>query len=89
MLTLVAMTAQAQAKAQLPYSMVAGYQDLFKSLAHLNQVIPSMGIVSTNPKIAPESITFKIKVEDGWESFSPDFVGGGWRSRCAPARGFL
>jgi len=72
MLTLVAMTAQAQAKAQLPYSMVAGYQDLFKSLAHLDQVIPSMGIVSTNPKVAPESITFKIKVEDGWESFSPD-----------------
>jgi hypothetical protein len=72
MLTLVAMTAHAQAKAQLPYSMVASYQELFKSLAQLDQVIPSIGIVSTNPRVTPESITFKIKIDDGWESFSPD-----------------
>jgi hypothetical protein len=62
----------AQAKAQMPYSMVSSYQELFKSLAHLDLIDASIIILSTNPEVAAKSITFKIKVGSDWESYSPD-----------------
>lgn len=61
----------AQDKAVLPYSMVSSYLDLFKSLEHLDQIIPSMMISSTNPEIGPQAIELKIKASDGWQVFSP------------------
>ena len=66
------LTTMAQAKAQLPYSTVASYQELFKSLAPLDRIVASMIVLSTNRQVAPQTITFKIKVDDDWQSFSPD-----------------
>ncbi|MFC1690298.1 hypothetical protein ACFL0N_02595 [Pseudomonadota bacterium] len=65
-------TAMSQEKARLPYSMVSGYLELFKSLQHLELITPSIIILSTDPQVAPEAIVFKIKVGDGWQSFNPD-----------------
>lgn len=65
----------AQAKAQMPYSMVSGYQELFNSLGHLDRIDPSIMILSTDPEVAPQNISFKIKVGDGWETFSPNESG--------------
>ena len=62
----------AQDKAQLPYSMVGSYLELFKSLEHLELVIPSMMITSTNPEVSPPAIEFKVKISGGWQAFSPD-----------------
>jgi len=72
MLAWLPMTASAQANAILPYSMVNSYLDLFKSLEHLDMIIPSIIISSTNPKVTPQSISFKIKPAGGWQTFSLD-----------------
>ncbi len=72
LLTVLPPAISAQDKAQLPYSMVSSYLELFKSLKHLDLVIPSMIISSTNPEVAPQAIEFKIKTSSGWENFSPD-----------------
>ena len=71
-LTASPLAASAQDKAQLPYSMVSSYLELFKSLAHLNMILPSMMISSTNPEVTPQTIEFMIKTPDGWQTFSPD-----------------
>lgn len=63
---------QAQTKATLPYSMVSSYLELFKSLENLDLISPSMMITSTNRKVAPQSIEFKIKVANDWLTFNPD-----------------
>lgn len=63
---------QAQVKAQLPYSMVSSYLELFKSLENLDLVSPSMMITSTNREVAPQAIEFKIKVANDWLTFNPD-----------------
>lgn len=65
-------TALSQEKAQLPYSMVSSYQELFKSLKHLDLISPSIIILSTDPQVAPTDILFKIKLADDWQNFSPD-----------------
>ncbi|MDH3939944.1 MAG: hypothetical protein OET46_03060 [Xanthomonadales bacterium] len=65
-------TALSQEKAQLPYSMVSSYQELFKSLQHLDLISPSIIILSTDPQVAPTDILFKIKLADDWQNFSPD-----------------
>jgi len=62
----------AQDRAQLPYSMVNSYQQMFKSLEHLDRIIPGMMIVSTNPTVPPQAIEFKVVAAGGWQSFSPD-----------------
>lgn len=71
-LTVLPLTVAAQDKAQLPYSVVNDYLDLFNSLGHLDRIVPSMVVYSTNPAVAPPDIEFKIKVDAGWENFSPD-----------------
>jgi len=72
LLSALPLATNAQDKAQLPYSMVGSYLELFKSLEHLNLIISSMMISSTNPEITPQAIEFKIKTSDGWQTFSPD-----------------
>ena len=72
LLVALPLAANAQDKAQLPYSMVNGFLELFKSLEHLELIIPSMMINSTNSEISPPAIEFKIKAADGWQVFSPD-----------------
>ena len=74
-LTVSPLATSAQDKAQLPYSMVSSYLELFKSLAHLNMILPSMMISSTNPEVTPQTIEFMIKTPDGWQTFSPDESG--------------
>ena len=71
-LTASPLATSAQDKAQLPYSMVSSYLELFKSLDHLNMILPSMMISSTNPEVTPQTIEFMIKAPDGWQTFSPD-----------------
>ena len=61
-----------QAKGQLPYATVNSYLDLFQSLAHLDRIIPSMMVVSTNPGVSPQAIELKMKTDEGWRVFSPD-----------------
>ena len=56
----------------MPYSMVSSYQELFKSLQHLDLISPSIIILSTDPQVAPTDILFKIKLADDWQNFSPD-----------------
>lgn len=56
----------------MPYSMVSSYQELFKSLQHLDLISPSIIILSTDPQVAPADILFKIKLADDWQNFSPD-----------------
>ena len=63
---------QAQVKAQLPYSMVSSYHELFKSLENLDLISPSMMITSTNRKVAPQTIEFKIRYTTDWLTFNPD-----------------
>ena len=75
LLAALPLTSYSQDKAQLPYSMVSSYLELFKSLAHLELIIPSMMIVSTNPEVAPQAIEFKVSTPDGWQTFSPDANG--------------
>lgn len=72
LLTTLPLAANAQDKAQLPYSVVNGYLELFKSLEHLDLIVPSIMVSSTNPTIAPQAIEFKINVSGGWQTFSPD-----------------
>lgn len=72
MLSIVPMPVMSQAKAQMPYSMVSTYQELFKSLEHLDLIDSSMMVLSTNPAVSPQSITFKIKAGEDWQAFSPD-----------------
>ena len=72
LLTALPLAANAQDKAQLPYSVVNSYLELFKSLEHLDLIVPSMMVSSTNPTIAPQAVEFKIHVSDGWQTFSPD-----------------
>ena len=71
-LTASPLMTSAQDKAQLPYSMVSSYLELFKSLGHLNMILPSMMISSTNAEVTPQTIEFMIKAPDGWQTFSPD-----------------
>ena len=71
-LSILPLSAGAQEKAQMPWSMVSSYQELFKSLGHLDLIDPSIMILSTNREVPPQAITFRIKVADGWESFSPN-----------------
>ena len=52
--------------------MVSSYQELFKSLQHLDLISPSIIILSTDPQVAPADILFKIKLADDWQNFSPD-----------------
>lgn len=52
--------------------MVSSYQELFKSLQHLDLISPSIIILSTDPQVAPTDILFKIKLADDWQNFSPD-----------------
>ena len=63
---------QAQVKAQLPYSMVSSYLELFKSLENLDLIFPSMMITSTDRTVAPQSIEFKIRSSNDWLTFNPD-----------------
>ena len=63
---------QAQVKAQLPYSMVSSYLELFKSLENLDLIFPSMMITSTDRTVAPQTIEFKIKFSNDWLTFNPD-----------------
>jgi len=72
LLAALPLAARAQDKAQLPYSVVSEYLQLFKSLEHLNLIVPSMMISSTNPEVSPEAIELKIHSSGGWLSFSPD-----------------
>jgi hypothetical protein len=72
LLTALPLAANAQDKAQLPYSVVNSYLELFKSLEHLDLIVPSMMVNSTNPKISPQAVEFKIHASDGWHTFSPD-----------------
>jgi hypothetical protein len=71
-LSIPSLSVMAQEKAQLPYSMVSSYQELFRSLAHLDLIDPSIMIMSTDPGVSSQSITFKLKIGEGWESFSPN-----------------
>lgn len=64
--------ASAQEKGQLPYATVNSYLELFRSLEHLDLIIPSMMIFSTDPKVSPSSIELKVLTDDGWQNFSPD-----------------
>lgn len=75
LLTAFAPAAHAQDKAQLPYSVVSSYLELFKSLQHLELITPSMMITSSNPKVAPETIEFKVMTSSGWQAFNPDEYG--------------
>ena len=75
LLSALPVVAGAQEKAQLPYSVVSSYLELFKSLEHLDLITPSMIINPTNPEISPQSIEFKIKDADDWQSFNPDEYG--------------
>lgn len=68
-------TASAQDKAKLPYSTVSEYQALFQSLEHLDRIVPSMIIASTNPDVPPQAIEFKIIDSGNWQTFSPDEYG--------------
>lgn len=72
LLTALPLAAHAQDKAQLPYSVVSDYLKLFNSLEHLNLIVPSMMISSTNPEVTPQAIELKIHSSSGWQSFSPD-----------------
>jgi hypothetical protein len=72
LLSALPLATNAQNKAQLPYSMVSGYLELFKSLEHLNLITPSMMISSINPEVTPPAIEFKINSSTGWQTFSPD-----------------
>jgi hypothetical protein len=72
LLTALPLAAHAQDKAQLPYSVVSEYLQLFKSLEHLNLIVPSMMISSTNSEVTPQAIELKIHSTSGWQSFSPD-----------------
>ena len=72
MLSLLPFIAHAQDKAQLPYSIVRSYLELFKSLEHLNLVDPTMIVGSTNPAVPPQAIEFKIKTSGDWETFRPE-----------------
>ncbi|MBT8048365.1 MAG: hypothetical protein HKN57_11280 [Xanthomonadales bacterium] len=67
--------ASAQDKAKLPYSTVSEYQALFQSLEHLDRIVPSMIITSTNPDVPPQSIEFKIIDSGSWHTFNPDEYG--------------
>ena len=72
LLTALPLAAHAQDKARLPYSVVSDYLQLFNSLEHLNLIVPSMMISSTNPEVTPQAIELKIRTSSGWQSFSPD-----------------
>jgi len=72
LLTGLPLATHAQDKAQLPYSMVKGYLELFQSLEHLNLIVPGMMIISTDPGVAPPAIEFKISTPTGWQTFNPD-----------------
>jgi hypothetical protein len=72
LLTGLPLEAHAQDKAKLPYAMVSSYLELFKSLAHLDLIVPSMMISSTNPEVSPQAIEFKISTSTGWQTFNPN-----------------
>ena len=72
LLTGLPLETHAQDKAQLPYAMVSSYLELFKSLAHLDLILPSMMITSTIPEVSPQAIEFKISISTGWQTFNPN-----------------
>ena len=65
----------AQDEAKLPYSVIMEYQALFESLEHLERILPSMIVASTDPKIPPQTIEFKIIESGNWQTFHPDEYG--------------
>lgn len=65
----------AQDEARLPYSVIMEYQALFESLEHLERILPSMIVASTDPKIPPQTIEFKIIESGNWQTFHPDEYG--------------
>lgn len=71
-LCVAAFPVQAQEKAVLPYSVVSKYLDLFRSLEHLDRIVPGMLVASTDPEVKPQNIQFRVKAEDGWQTFNPD-----------------
>lgn len=66
---------QAQQQAALPYALASKYMDLFQSLEHLDRIVSELLVVSTNPDIKPQSIEFKIRVVDKWQTFHPNETG--------------
>ena len=69
------LTGQAQENAVLPYPLVSKYLELFKSLEHLDRIVPGLLVASTDPGVRPQDIQFKVLAPDGWKSFSPDSNG--------------
>lgn len=76
-LSLVLLTGllQAQQQAILPYALASKYMDLFQSLEHLDRIVPELLVVSTNPKVKPQNIEFRIRVEEAWQTFNPSESG--------------
>ena len=75
LLLLASFSLQAQEKARLPYAIVADYLEVFKSLHHLDLIVPGMMIMSIDPTVKPPSIEFKILDDGEWETFNPDVHG--------------
>jgi len=69
------LTVQAQENAVLPYSLVSKYLELFKSLEHLDRIVPGLLVASTDPGVKPQDILFRILTPGGWQNFSPDSNG--------------
>jgi hypothetical protein len=72
LLTGLPLGTHAQDQAKLPYAMVSSYLELFKSLEHLNLIVPSMMINSTIAEVSPQAIEFKISTSTGWQTFNPN-----------------
>lgn len=65
----------AQDEARLSYSVIMEYQALFESLEHLERISPSMIVASTDPKILPQTIEFRIIESGDWQTFQPNEYG--------------
>lgn len=64
--------AMSQEKASLPYATVYDYLEVINSLSHLDQLVPQLTIRSELPEVAIETVEFRIRADDDWQSFSPD-----------------
>jgi hypothetical protein len=67
-----ASTVHSQENAILPYPLVSKYLELFKSLEHLDRIVPGLMVASTDPGVKPQDIQFRVLTPDGWQKFSPD-----------------
>ena len=65
----------AQSNASLPYQMVLQYFELFDSLAHLERLVPSMSIASTQAGVAPQDVEFRVTEGGSWQRIRPDEQG--------------